>query len=313
MNDSLRNVVKASLDWISRTTKIQIWRDENRFYSPIPTHAELKSGRQLWDRPSEMIGVHRDVAAMRQRLERLMATYRDELEALDDYYEVKKKGLGEGFTILDSFLLYAMLRDLKPRRMIEIGAGFCTYYSSSALQQNAEEGRPCAHTVIEPNPWQGLRDVAGDLVAKPAQEVPLETFAELEEGDVLFIDTTHMVKIGGEVVFLYLEVIPRLKPGVVVHAHDIHFPHNTPYPAERYIFKRLFPWLFTEAALLQAFLAFNNDYEIRVSNSMIRHDDQLEGVDSLSQIPGCKPLEWRDFDTHYGSIWFQRKVPGQGA
>ena len=309
VHDSLQNLVKGTLDWISRTTKIQIFREENGFYSPLPTYSELKRGRKYWDRPSEMVGVHYDVDAMRARLDRLLSTYREELAALDGYDEVKKKGLGEGFTILDSFLLYSMLRHLKPRRMIEIGAGFCTYYSSSALKKNAAEGRPCKHDVIEPNPWQGLGDlVGGDLVVKPAQEVPLDFFADLEAGDVLFIDTSHIVKVGGEVNFLYLEVVPRLQPGVVVHAHDIHFPHNTPYPSERYVFKRLFPWLFTEPALLQSFFAFNEAFEILISCSLIRYDDQVKEVDTLSEIPDCKRLDPMDFDTHYGSLWFRRNT-----
>ena len=307
MPKTRRSLPKSCLDWLQRKTKIQIFRDEHGFYSPLPSYSELEQGRPLWDRPSEMVGVRRDVDAMRARLARLVDTYGAELDELPTYDEVKTKGLGEGFTILDSFLLYFMLRDLKPRRMIEIGAGFCTWYSRVALKANAAEGHACEHQVIEPNPWQGLRDLAGDgLVAKPAQELPLDFFTGLEENDVLFIDTSHVLKVGGECAFLYLEAVPRLAEGVVVHAHDIHFPYNTPYPSERYIFKRLFPWVWTEAALLQAFFAFNDAFEILVSNAMIRHDDQEKGVDTLSEIPGVKPLDPMDFDTHYGSLWFRR-------
>ncbi len=106
--------------------------------------------------------------------------------------------------------------------------------------------------------------------------------------------------------FLYLEVVPRLAPGVVIHAHDIHFPYTFPYPPERYLEKRLFPWVWTEAALLQGFFAFNDTFEILISNALIRNDDQLNGADRLSEIPGVKPLDPMDFDTHYGSLWFQR-------
>ncbi len=307
MSATSRRFLKRCLDWLYRTTGVQIYRDEHGFYSPLPSYDELERHRAQWENPSEMVGVNRDPQPMRERLERLVAEYGAELDELDGYYEVKEKGLGEGFTILDSFLLYFMLRDLKPKRFVEIGSGFCTYYSSAALRKNAEEGSPCEHQVIEPHPWQGLRDLVGDgLLVKEAQDVPLDFFAQLESGDVLFIDTSHVVKVGGEVAFLYLEVVPRLVPGVVVHAHDIHFPYTFPYPSQRYLEKRLFPWLWNEAALLQAFFAFNDRFEILVSNAIIRHDDQSKGVDTLSEIPGVKPLDPYDFDTHYGSIWFQR-------
>ncbi len=307
MSEPSRRFLKRCLDWLYRKTGVQIYRDEHGFYSPLPGYDELERHRSQWERPSEMVGIARDPGPMRERLERLMATYGGELEELADYYEVKKKGLGEGFTILDSFLLYFMLRDLKPKRMVEIGSGFCTYYSAAALARNAAEGAACDHRVIEPHPWQGLRDLAGDgLLVKEAQDVPMEFFARLEAGDVLFIDTSHVLKVGGEVAFLYLEVVPRLAPGVVVHAHDIHFPYTFPYPPERYLERRLFPWVWTEAALLQGFFAFNDSFEILISNALLRHDDQLAGVDRLSEIPGVKPLDPLDFDTHYGSLWFRR-------
>ena len=307
MSKSPRRFLKRCLDWFYRRTGVQIYRDEHGFYSPLPSYDELERHRAQWERPSEMVGVARDVGAMRERLDRLVATYGAELDELDDYYEVKRKGLGEGFTILDSFLLYFMVRDLKPRRFIEIGSGFCTYYSSAAVRRNAAEGSACEHRVVEPHPWQGLRDLVGDgLLVDEAQDVPMDVFTRLEAGDVLFIDTSHVLKVGGEVAFLYLEVVPRLAPGVVVHAHDIHFPYTFPYPPERYLETRLFPWVWTEAALLQGFFAFNDSFEILISNALLRHDDQRKGVDTLSEISGVKPLDPRDFDTHYGSLWFRR-------
>ncbi len=307
MSKPSRRFLKRCLDWLYKKTGVQIYRDEHGFYSPLPGYGELERHRAQWEQPSEMVGVARDPGPMRARLERLVSTYGGELDDLDSYDTVKKKGLGEGFTILDSFLLYFMLRDLSPKRLVEIGSGFCTYYSSAALARNAAGGAGCDHRVIEPHPWQGLRDLVGDgLLVKEAQEVPLDFFTRLEPGDVLFIDTSHVLKVGGEVAFLYLEVVPRLAPGVVVHAHDIHFPYTFPHPPERYLERRLFPWVWTEAALLQAFFAFNDSYEILISNALLRHDDRLAGVDRLSEIPGVKPLDPLDFDTHYGSLWFRR-------
>ena len=120
---------------------------------------------------------------------------------------------------------------------------------------------------------------------------------------MLFIDTTHIVKVGGEVPYLYLEVIPSLAPGVTIHAHDIHFPYNGPFPAEQYVFASKWPQLWTEPMLIQAFLAFNRDFEIVLSLPLLRHFREAE----LSRLtPGYRPVETSDYDTHFGSLWFRR-------
>jgi hypothetical protein len=144
-----------------------------------------------------------------------------------------------------------------------------------------------------------------DVTASPAQVVPLDYFQELEAGDVLFIDTTHVLKLGGELAYLFMEVIPRLKPGVIVHVHDIHFPYNTPYPAQQYVFDSKWGSYWTEAMLLQAFLAFNSDFEIYYSAPMLRHFDE----NFLAKTyPGYRPVEVENYDTHFGSIWFKRSA-----
>jgi len=226
---------------------------------------------------------------------------------LPSYEENKNQGFGPGFTLFDAMAYYFMLRDLKPKRVIEVGSGLSTFYGLSAIRKNAAEGHPCDYKVVDPFPRQKLIDLPDVTVtAKPAQEVPIEFFSSLESGDVLFIDTTHIVKIGGEVPYLYLELVPRIRPGVVVHAHDIHLPYNGPHPAQQYVFNAKWPQLWTEPMLIQAFLAFNPEFEIVLSLPLIRHFDE-EFL--AARTPGYRPVEVEDYDTHCGSLWFRRR-PG---
>ncbi len=245
------------------------------FYSAMPVLSELKATRKLWDRPNEMVGVKYDLEDMKQRLSRLVGKFGEEYAALPSYEDHKKMAIGPGFTLVDSMVLYMMIRDIKPRRYLEIGSGFSTYYSWLAVEKNREEGVDCEFRVVDPGPRERLKQLPRvEVVAARAETVDLEYFTNLEAGDVLFIDTTHILKIGGECAFLYLEVIPRIAPGVAIHAHDISFPYNTPYPADTYIFDAKWPRYFTEMMIIQAFLAFHPEFEITLSTPMIRHFDE---------------------------------------
>lgn len=274
------------------------------FYSPVPVLKELEATREQWDVPSEMIGVGYDLEAMKALLGELVASYGAEYQALESFQNNKKLGLGPGFTEVDAMTLYLMLRHIKPRRYVEIGSGFSTYYAWQAVRKNREEGVESSLQVVDPYPREALKKLDDiDLTIGPVQDVELSFFDDLEAGDVFFIDTSHVLKVGGEVAYLYLEVVPRLRPGVTIHAHDIHFPFNVPHPAEQYVFRAKWPSLWTESMLLQAFLAFNTDFEIKLSAPMLRHFDH----DFLkATLPDYRPTEIGDYDTHFGSLWFER-------
>jgi predicted O-methyltransferase YrrM len=288
------------------------------YYSPLPVRSELERTRKRWDRPSAMAGVEWDTPAMKARLGRLVEAYGAELAELPPYEEAKGLGYGPGFTLMDAQVVYLMLRDLKPERVMEVGSGLSTYYMSRALERNALEaeeageagaGSPGRITCIDPYSGDRVRGLPGvEVIRREVQDVAPEEFRELGEGDVLFIDSTHVVKVGGDVPHLYLEVLPRLRPGVVVHGHDIHFPYNTPHPAEEYVVRAKWPKYWTEAMLLQAFLAFNREFEIVLSAGILRHEDEafLERT-----VPGYRPVTPADYDSHAGSIWLQRTISGR--
>jgi predicted O-methyltransferase YrrM len=252
-----------------------------------------------------MIGVRYDLEAMKQLLQDFRARYWDEFQELPTYEELKKIGYGPGFTRIDAMILYFMLREIKPSHYIEIGSGLSTWYCSVAAERNAQEGKPLQIKCIDPFPSMRLRSTPGvSVVAKEVQDVDFEVFRELGAGDVLFIDSTHIVKIDGDVPYLYLEVLPRLQKGVIIHVHDVHFPFNVPYPPECYIFGGWkWPVFWTEAMLLQAFLCHNDAFRILFSAPLLHFHSQ-EFLQA--SIPHYAPIDPANMDTHFGSIWIEK-------
>ena len=273
------------------------------YYHPLRPVGELRRNAARWHRPSRLSGVSFDLPAMMKELEEMMAELGAELAALPSYEEMKARKHGPGFTIVDAQTLYLMLRRNKPARYVEIGSGLSTDYACLAAARNAAEGRPMQMTVVDPFVSEATRALPGlEILAREAQDLPAEWFAQLESGDVLFIDNTHVVRIDGEVPHLVLEVLPTLKPGVLVHIHDVHFPYNVPIDPAAYLFDRSWPMLFDEAMLVQAYLAYNPRIEIVLSTPLLRHHHE----DFLRRtLPGYRPLDPTDFDTHHGSLWFR--------
>jgi predicted O-methyltransferase YrrM len=164
------------------------------------------------------------------------------------------------FPAADAFVLYALLQLMKPKRVIEVGSGY-----SSALMLDAREFklRPQpALTFIDPSP-ERLRTLlrpgdadAATVHAAALQDVPQEIFGGLEAGDFLFVDSSHVSKVGSEVHTILFEIVPALAPGVIVHFHDVFWPFE--YPAK---------WIrsgvaWNESYLLRAFLMFNSAFEV---------------------------------------------------
>ncbi len=246
------------------------------YYSTLPVLEEIEQTRARWDRPSSLTGVSVDVPALRERLGGLADRWEVEfLATAGDYLTNTRAGFGPGYPSFDARTLYYTLREEKPRRYLEIGSGLSTYYASLAARKNAEEGSPLTITCVEPYPFDALRTLPDfELVEGFVQDVPLERFEALQAGDVLFIDSSHALKIDSDVAFLFLEALPRVKPGVIVHIHDVHFPWNGPYPADTWLFGERWPVYWNEAMVVQTFLAFNDAFRIELSTPMLRHHDE---------------------------------------
>lgn len=188
-----------------------------------------------------------------------LSNYRTELQTLQFDFDNKYFG---GF---DAAVYYALIRQLKPQRIIEIGGGYSTQMADKALARNGAGKLTC----IEPFPEERLNG-AGleiELITKRVEEIDVEFFSDLEANDILFIDSSHTVKFGSDVCYEFLEIVPRLSCGVWVHVHDIFFPHD--YPAEWLIDQRL---ALNEQYLLEAFMSFNRDFKVRLSNHWLALD-----------------------------------------
>jgi hypothetical protein len=246
------------------------------YYSTLPVLAEIESTRARWDRPSELPGLDVDLPAMKDRLAALADRWEADFRAsAGDYRDNQRQGFGPGYPAFDARTLYYMLREHRPARYLEVGSGLSTYYATLAARRNAEDGAPLKITCIEPYPFTALKSLPDfTLVQGFVQDVPVSRFAELETGDVLFIDSSHALKIDSDVAYLFLEVLPRVKPGVLVHIHDVPFPYNVPFPADTWLFGERWPVYWNEAMVVQTFLAYNSAFEILLSTPMIRHVDE---------------------------------------
>jgi hypothetical protein len=200
-----------------------------------------------------------------------------------------------------------MVRELQSSRYIEVGSGLSTYYCHLARKRNREEGRNTKMFCIEPYPFPQLKDIEQiDLIQSEVQDVTLETFESLRSGDILFIDSSHVVRVDGDVSYLFLEVLPALASGVHIHIHDIPFPFNIPFPPDYWTLLQNpasphWPMFWTEAMLLQAFLAFNPSFEILLSCPMIRHWDE----DFIrATLPIYKPVA--EQPNTFSSIWLKK-------
>ncbi len=204
-------------------------------------------------------------------------------------YPIEQKGESEfwfrnhAYQDLDAVSLYCMVRHFKPRRIIETGCGFSSRVISIAARKNASEGHPVQCTFIDPYPSERiLRDrLAGPLVEKKVEDVPLASFQELQQGDFLFIDTSHVIKTQNDCCYEYLELVPSLKPGVILHVHDIFTPYDYP---EEWILKNQFA--FNEQYALECLMTGNPALETILPLHYLWKDY----ADSLSRFYPGRPL-----------------------
>jgi Methyltransferase domain len=264
------------------------------FYQPLPDTRSLPD--TLWDRPSELNGIDMNDAMqldlLRSQFPRFRAEY-DQFPA-EPTGEPGRFHFNNGlFDGTDALVAYCMIRHFQPRLIIEVGSGFSSLVAAEAIAKNRKSELIC----IEPFPPDFLRKgVRGlhALIEKKVEDIDLKFFSQLHSGHVLFIDSSHTVKIGGDVNYLFLEVLPRLNPGVIVHVHDIFFPFD--YRRD-WVMDELRFW--TEQYLLQAFLTFNSEFEVLMANHYLAHYYLEDFKRTFPHSPW-----WSG-----GSFWMRRKPP----
>ena len=236
------------------------------FYQPIPETRSLPE--TLWNRPSELVGIDMNDAMQLDLLRNHFPKFRHEYDQFpsEPTGEPGRFHFNNGlFDGTDALIAYCMIRHFQPRLIIEVGSGFSSLVAAEAIAKNKNSALIC----IEPFPLDFLRQGfpgLHSLIEKKVEDLDLKFFSQLDSGDILFIDSSHTVKIGGDVNYLFLEVLPRLKPGVIVHVHDIFLPFD--YRRD-WVMDELRFW--TEQYLLQAFLSFNSEFEVLMANGYLAH------------------------------------------
>jgi predicted O-methyltransferase YrrM len=263
------------------------------FYSPVVSVEEIeKRQAQIWTdiHPESLEGI--DLNVSRQL---------DIVKELEKFYlqmpfaETKKEGLrfyfdNEYYSYTDAFFLYGVLRHFKPKKIIEIGSGF-----SSAIMLDTNDhflNNSVDFTFVEPYPGRLkslLREqdkTATKLIEENVQQVKMEVFEQLNAGDILFVDSTHVVKTGSDVNFILFEILPKLKSGVLIHFHDIFYPFE--YPKQWVLQGR--NW--NEAYALRAFFMYNSQFHIQLfSDYLHKHHHEV-----FKNMPLC-------YKNSGGNLW----------
>ncbi|MGE4065073.1 MAG: class I SAM-dependent methyltransferase [Rhodospirillaceae bacterium] len=276
------------------------WVPPGHFYSPIADlHDIAARAKTIFDPDAPLPDV--DLAAASQRaLWDKFAAHAARFTIVFSQDEAARAGLryysgNDHFGPGDATIYAGMLLEHRPRRVIEVGSGFS---SALFLDINAKFfGGEIAATFIEPYPARLLALLTDAdrartrLLRQTVQSVPLEVFADLEAGDILFVDSTHVAKAGSDVNHIFFRVLPVLKPGVLIHFHDIFHPFE--YPRE-WFFDGNRSW--NELYLLRAFLMNNANYRVLFFSSWFAHAH-----------PECQDVLPNFWDNPGGGFWMRKE------
>lgn len=265
------------------------------YYSSVPDlRCVMDNASRIFRLDRELLGIDLQEREQLALFRQLGSYYEEQPFTSEQHVEVRYYFKNDQFGYGDALVLYAMMRHLKPHRIIEVGSGFSSAVMLDTLEVFQDHSALC--TFIDPDPTRlnallrGSDPSRHKVINSTVQSIDPGIFAELRCGDILFIDSSHVSKIGSDVNFLLLEVLPRLASGVYVHFHDVFYPFE--YPRE---------WVYqgrawNEAYLLHAFLLFNEAFEIVLFNSMlhVRHHEMARRF---------MPL-WAEDPA--GSLWLRR-------
>ena len=273
------------------------------FHSPVPDIDDLEK-RNVWGLRSGLEGIDLRVDAQLKFLNELGSNYSDECQ-----WPLSPTNNSSQFYIQNNSFSYGcaasthcMIRYCKPENVIEIGSGMSSMVISDALSINHTKDRQRSkYIIVDPYPSSFAKNKSLKTIECHETRVELldsAFFNCLKADDILFIDSGHCVRIGGDVNYLFLDILPRLEPGVIVHIHDISMPYEYP---KVYATSETFRQFWTEQYLLQSFLAFNNAFEVLLAMHYLMKD---HGKAFKMTFPYYNP------DIHRltsGSFWIRRK------
>jgi hypothetical protein len=246
------------------------------YKEPIPKVSELSD--VLWEKQYGA-GMNWNEQEGLELLDRFAKYSNEYLELLNNHKFNPDEG---AFRYHDPAIYYCMIRHFNPKQIIEVGVGSSTKIASLARRNET------IITGIDPYYEPDIQGIK--LIRKEVQQIPVTEFKKLEKNDILFIDGSHVSKIGSDVNYLFLEVLPQLNDGVIIHIHDIHLPGE--YPKSWIKSKAIF---YNEQYLLHAFLIYNYKFKVLLSNSYMArfHPEALLRIYSGTTIGG-------------GSFWIQK-------
>lgn len=221
--------------------------------------------------------------------EELSAIPLEKTESLGFYYN------NQSYLGGDAEYLYNIIRLKKPSRIIEIGCGYSTLMIQQALEANRKEqpAYSCIHTCVEPYEMPWLEQMKIEVIRKRVEELPREFFLQLDRDDILFIDSSHMIRPQGDVLFEFLEILPILQPGVLVHVHDIFSPKDY---LDEWVYAHV---MWNEQYLLEAFLSFNKAFRIIGALNFLKHHHYEAFSEKCPVLASNASLE-------PGAFWMQR-------
>jgi hypothetical protein len=273
------------------------------YYSPVPDLTDLNN-RQVWTRRSNLPGIEWNMAEQLALLALIGGRFGGEC----NWPPAPTGDPMQYYTENNSFIFgcaagtHCMIRYSLPGHVIEIGSGYSSLVINGALELNARDiSRSCEYTIIDPYPQQfinpGLSRL-NKLMGQRVETVNPVVFQQLQANDILFIDSGHTVRIGSDVNFLILEILPLLNPGVIIHFHDIPMPYE--YPAAYYT-NPAFRMLWTESYLLQAFLCHNNQFRILLALDCIMREHLPEFKQAFCHYDPAI------YHNGSGSFWIQKR------
>lgn len=269
--------------------KVGVMPVTRHYYDPMILKSDL---RRPLDQERVLRGLNLNTEEQLLMLRRF--NFADELRTLpgarkEGEYYIDNRFFDAG----DAEYYYSMIRLLKPRRIIEIGSGFSTLVALRALEKNKEEDAAsnCELYCIEPYENHWLEKTSANIIRKKVDDVELDFFRALQAGDILFIDSSHVIRPQGDVVTEVLEILPELPVGVYIHIHDIFTPRD--YPA-RWITRWHIYW--DEQYLVEAFLMYNSSFKIVGALNYLKHNYFAEAV-------RCFPLLSARPQSEPASLW----------
>lgn len=254
----------------------------DHYYEPLITRANLDPAYRQ-DREVHGIDWHEtDQWSLLERFhwqDELLALPLGPEDAAPDQYYLRNGYFGPG----DADLYYSLIRLLQPKRIVEVGSGHSTRLAVLALQRSASQANgTTAGKMICVEPYRHpdwFPKLGVEHVEQPIEALGSEFFQNLAANDILFIDSSHMIRPQGDVLFLLQEVLPRLPKGVYIHVHDIFSPLD--YPNE-WLVERMHFW--NEQYFLEAFLAYNKNFEIVASVQFLLKQDRQRAAKLLPRL-----------------------------